>query len=233
MPMRPNADACVGLVVCASTSRRTLPQMLAWRPHGSQRGCGGASPTQSCLQGQTSVRTGMAGRSGRRLALRRRGRDAPREHRGQADLRGKAVRQRRPRIPHRCRIRTRQSTGQSGHGTNGYLHRWAGLHRRTPHGRAFACSARTQRHLVSNRTRSRRGNAATKISLANRGRWSTSASRNDGKSLRFRRATASLPPPKFFSSTSRAESSKTRFHCSKRPQEPKASGASATRSWKR
>ncbi len=227
MPIRPNADACVGLVVCASTSRRTFPRMLAWRSHGSQRGCGGASPTQSCLQGQTSVRTRMTGESGRRLALRCRGRNAAHDHRG------KAVRQQRTRIPDRRGIRNQQSTGQSGHGTNGYLHRWAGSHRRTPHGRAFACSARTRRHLDSNRNSPHRGNAAMRNSLASLRQESTSASRNDGKSLRFRRAAASLLPRNSCPSTSRAECAEKNRSGGERPRKPQASGRSVTRSWKR
>ncbi len=212
MPSWPDADACVGLVVCASASHGTLPRMLlAWRPHGSQRGCGGASPAQSCLQGQASVRTRSAGGSGRRLALRRRGRNAARDHRGPVR------RQRKTWVPETAGTRDQQSTGQSGHGTNGYLHRWAGSHRRTPHGRAFACSARTRRHLVANPIASSPVRAATRCPPGSLQPDRPSASQDDGKSLRFRRATARHDPRNSGRCTSRAADMKTRPGGDQRP----------------
>ncbi len=159
--VRLDADACVGLVVCASSSRGTFRRMvLERRSHGSQRGCTGASPAQSCLLAQASVRTRRGGCASGRLAIRSRGRDAAAEDsfRQQEGLRNaKAAGQREERVT------DRQSTGRGGHGRDEFLHRQAGCHRRTPHGRAFACGFRSSRHLESDSGNARLADARCRL----------------------------------------------------------------------
>lgn len=223
MLSRPYADACAGLVVCAFASRRTFRRdVLDGRPHGSQRGCVGASPMQSCLRGQASVRTRRLRASGR-PAIRGRGRDAG----GDAGLRALAGESGGRDLSYR------QPTGRSGHGTNEFPHRRTGLHRRTPHGRAFACGTRFLWHLVSNHTADRHEFFPQPRSGDTGRDHSRPASQNASESLRFRHRPAS-----FFSTTKErcrfrarpAESPSNRFCCLKSPG---SCSDPSFRSWKR
>ncbi len=184
-------------MVCASASRGTTRRwVLAGRPHGSQRGCGGASPTQSCLRGQASVRTGRTrAASGRRLAVRGRGGDAEREARAGDRNEGRREKQ---------KTWDRQPTGRSGHGRNEFLHLEAGWHRRTPHGRAIACDDRSSRHQDSNRA-GRHSSWSRRIAQPfDTGRTGPPAWRRK-TSLRGRGTAAKLFPHPSWNCTSRAD----------------------------
>jgi hypothetical protein len=220
---RPYADACAGLVVCASASRRTFRRgVLDGRPHGSQRGCAGASPTQSCLRGQASVRTRRLRASGR-PAVRGRGRDAG----GDAGLRALAVERGKRDLSYR------QPTGRSGHGTNGFPHRRTGLHRRTPHGRAFACGTRFPWHLDSDHAAERIESFPQRRSADTTCDRSRMASQIDGESLRFHERAANFFPTTTGRSTFRAGRVATPADLPKCLKNRRPRGGPAIRSWKR
>ena len=215
----PLADACAGSGGVRLFQPPDVPGgMLGQRQHQSRCNRQGASPRRlDDLRGvvhmPTSTRLQCRAASGR-PAVRGRGRGASGEHevRSQADERlGKEFPDQQP-------------TGRSGHGLADVPSHEAGCHRRTPHGRAFACGSRSSQHHDSNQTAARLYAVPQAIVIE----WSgffdclEPPSHDAGKSLRSRERSASLFPKILKACTSRADRAMISASCDNQPSNPLA-----------
>jgi hypothetical protein len=197
----PLADACAGSVGVRLFQPPDVPEgMSGQRQHGSRCNRQGASPRRlDDLRGVVHMPTStrlLCRAASRRPAVRGRGRGASGEHevRRQADERlGRGFPDQQP-------------TGRSGHGLADVPSHEAGCHRRTPHGRAFACGSRSSQHHDSNQTAARLCAVPQAIVI----QWSgffyclEPPSHDAGKSLRSCERSANLFPKKLKACTSRA-----------------------------
>ena len=141
----PIADACAGSVGVLFFQPPDVPGVLSGqKQHGSRCNRQGASPRRSddvrvVVHMPTVARRSWCALSGR-PAVRGRGRSASGEH----EVRRQANERLGRNSPYQ------QPTGRSGHGLADVPSHEAGCHRRTPHGRAFACGSRSSQHHESN-----------------------------------------------------------------------------------
>jgi hypothetical protein len=140
----PGADACAGWGVCASSGRRTFRRAQMDRGGTGHRGADRARrPGGPPAEVRKAAHVGGTAVSGR-PAVRGLWDASPGEAVG--GRRGEGLGgQREGGCP------DRQPTGRGGHGSTDVPRQEAGCHRRTPHGRAFACGSRSSRHHDSER----------------------------------------------------------------------------------
>ena len=156
----PLADACAGSVGVRLFQPPDVPGGISGqRQHGSRCNRQGASPgrfdgVRMVVHVPTCARSLCRAASGR-PAVRGRGRSAPGEH----EVRRQADERLGREFPYQ------QPTGRSGHGLADVPSSEAGCHRRTPHGRAFACGSRSSQHHDSNQTAARLGTAPPSIAI--------------------------------------------------------------------
>jgi len=204
----PVADACAGSVGVRFFQPPDVPGGISGqKQHGSLCNRQGASPGRSDdVRGVVDVptfaqrcrsrrhdRRAMSGRP----AVRGRGRSAS----GEYEIRRQANERLGRMFP------DQQPTGRSGHGLADVPSREAGCHRRTPHGRAFACGSRSSQHHDSNQTAERLC-TVRRIVVIQQPRSLDSPgppSHDDGESLRSRARSANLFPKKLESCTSCAD----------------------------
>ena len=201
----PIADACAGSVGVLFFQPPDVPGVLSGqKQHGSRCNRRGASPRRSddvrvVVHMPTVARGSWCAVSGR-PAVRGRGRSASGEH----EVRRQADEQLGRRSP------DQQPTGRSGHGLADVPSHEAGCHRRTPHGRAFACGSRSSQHHDSNQNAARLCTVWQLVAI----RWPSffvcpaPPSHDDGKSLRSLATSAKLFPKKLEGCTSRADRAK-------------------------
>ena len=204
----PIADACEGSVGVRFFQPPDVPGGLSGqKQHGSLCNRQGASPRRSddvrgvvhvttFAQRCRSRRHDLRAMSGR-PAVRSRGRSASGEH----EIRRQANERLGRMIP------DQQPTGRSGHGLADVPSHEAGCHRRTPHGRAFACGSRSSQHHDSNQTAGRLCTDRQSVVIQQPGFWESlePPSHGVGKSLRSRARSANLFPKKLESCTSHAD----------------------------
>jgi len=204
----PVADACEGSVGVRFFQPPDVPGGFSGqKQHGSLCNRQGASPRRSDdVRGVVHVptfaqrcrsrrhdRLAMSGRP----AVRGRGRSASGEH----EIRRQANERLGKMFP------DQQPTGRSGHGLADVPSHEAGCHRRTPHGRAFACGSRSSQHHDSNQTAERLCTVRQIVVIQQPGSQESPdpPSHGDGKSLRSRATSANLFPKKLESCTSCAD----------------------------
>ena len=169
------ADACAGRGVVRLFQPPDVPGAFGGsRLHAWDVGRTGASPEEpffrggdigrGCCQPGPDRRRESSGRP----AIRGRGRNAS----GEEGPRRQAEEQRGKKFPRGQLLSSRQRTGRKGHGSSDFPRRKVALHRRAPHGRTFACGARTSRHHESNLRNQPVNNrpSRTRPSRTNRGR---------------------------------------------------------------
>jgi len=223
----PVADACEGSVGVRFFQPPDVPGGFSGqKQHGSLCNRQGASPRRSDdVRGVVHVptfaqrcrsrrhdRLAMSGRP----AVRGRGRSASGEH----EIRRQANERLGKMFP------DQQPTGRSGHGLADVPSHEAGCHRRTPHGRAFACGSRSSQHHDSNQTAARLCAAPQAIVIP----WSSlfgclePPSHDASKSLRSCERSANPFPKKLKACTSRADRASISAGRGDRPQNPFAAG---------